>query len=172
TQASLDRDPPQPAALQTPPLEPQVAATAVVSVAQNDEPRVNTVAARTFAPVMATDVSAMPQAEVPPAVSSMGREIATVDLARRALREGDATAALQALDDYRARWPSGVFAMEVMVLRVEALLALGERTAAESLAASMIRAQPTSRYSTRLRTMLGSANSSDQKSSSATGKGL
>src|SRR5512133_1403758 len=48
TRASLDQDPPQPAALQTPQLEPQLAATAVVTVAQNDEPRADTSTARTF----------------------------------------------------------------------------------------------------------------------------
>lgn len=172
TRPSLDGDTSQPAALQAPPSEPPVEATAMATVAQNEEPRVNAVAARNFAPVMATDASAMPQTEAPPVASSMGQEIATVDLARRALREGDAGAALRTLDEYRARWPRGVFAIEVMVLRVETLLAMGQRAAAESLAASTIRAQPTSRYATRLRNLLGSGKSSDQKSSSATGKGL
>lgn len=103
---------------------------------------------------------------------SIREEIATIDLVRQMLRENNASSALTELDRYRSRWPSGVFSMEATVLRVEALLGLGDRAAAEHAATSVIDAQPNSRHAARLRALLASAKSSDQNPSFPTGKGL
>jgi hypothetical protein len=56
------------------------------------------------------------------------------ELLQRALeklrRDHDGAGALRALDDYRARFPSGVLASEAAVARIDALLLLGRRSEA------------------------------------------
>lgn len=99
-------------------------------------------------------------------------EIAAMDRARQYLQRANASAALTELDDYRARWPHGVFALEAVVLRVQALLARGDRAGAERAARPVLTAQPQSRHAARLRALLEVSKSSDQIPTSATGRGI
>jgi hypothetical protein len=82
---------------------------------------------------------------------SIAEEVAAVDLARHTLRQGRAGEAFDQLNRYQERWPNGVLATEVVVLRVEAQLRLGRREAAKRDARAFIQTQPSSRYAARLR---------------------
>jgi hypothetical protein len=88
-------------------------------------------------------------------VSSVAEETACVDRARQAIRENRGQAALLELAGYQRRWPNGVFAMECAILRVEALLSVGNRTAAERDANAILATHPNSRYAARLRAVFG-----------------
>lgn len=85
------------------------------------------------------------------AAVSIAEEVALVDRARHALRQGRAGEAFDTLSLYQSRWPNGVLSTEVRVLRVEAQLRLGQRASAQRDARAFIAVQPNSRYATRLR---------------------
>jgi hypothetical protein len=82
---------------------------------------------------------------------SIAEEVALVDRARHALRQGRAGEAFDTLSLHQSRWPNGALATEVRVLRVEALLRLGQRASAQRDAKAFIAVQPNSRYAARLR---------------------
>jgi hypothetical protein len=112
-----------------------------------------------------TAASASASASAP---SSMGEEIAAIDRVRQDLQQGNARLALGELERYEVRWPNGVFALEAVVLRVEAMLVSGDRAAAERAARRVLAAQPNSRHAARLRALLGSSKSSDPIPASST----
>jgi hypothetical protein len=99
--------------------------------------------------------TARPTAQNPAAAGtgpvSIAEEVALVDRARHALRQGRAGEAFDTLSLYQSRWPNGVLATEVRVLRVETLLRMGQRASARSDARAFIAVQPNSRYAARLR---------------------
>ncbi|HEX5099541.1 MAG TPA: hypothetical protein VFV94_08585 [Polyangiaceae bacterium] len=88
------------------------------------------------------------------AASTLSDETKALDGARAALTRGRAAEALAGLDAYRAKWPAGALRAEAALLRVDALLRLGNRPAAEREANALISAAPSSRYATRARTLL------------------
>jgi hypothetical protein len=87
------------------------------------------------------------------APSSLAEQMASIDAVRAALDAGDARAAIVALDRYERAWPSGLFALEAQVLRVEALVKLGDKPAAQRLAAKILEAQPGTPYARRIRSV-------------------
>jgi hypothetical protein len=91
-----------------------------------------------------------------PAVE-LEREVAQLDHARASLAAGQPAAAMQELDAYRTQYPRGVLGAESVVLRVRALLALGQRSAAEREAHPLLLAAPYSRHAERLREILGAS---------------
>jgi hypothetical protein len=105
------------------------------------------------APAVAAPAAASPAAAAASGVApvSIAEEVALVDRARHALRQGRAGEAFDTLSLYQSRWPNGVLATEVRVLRVETLLRLGQRASAQSDARAFIAVQPNSRYAARLR---------------------
>lgn len=62
-----------------------------------------------------------------PRESTLAREIAKVEAARASLKAGDARSTLTTLDEYDREFPTGAFAVEIAVLRIEAL-ARADRT--------------------------------------------
>ena len=88
------------------------------------------------------------------AASTLGDETKALDGARALLAQGRAADALAGLEAYRAKWPAGALRAEAALLRVDALLRLGNRPAAEREANALISAAPSSRYATRARTLL------------------
>ncbi len=92
--------------------------------------------------------------------SSLGPEIAIIDTARTALSQRRPESALSALDRYEAEFPRGGLALEASYLRVEALLALGDREGANRLATRVLAAHPESVYAKRIRELFGSSTSS------------
>ena len=87
--------------------------------------------------------------------SDLEREVALLDRARVALASWQPLVALQALDAYQKQPSRGTLRAESVVLRVKALLALGQRSAAEREAYPLINAAPQSRHAVRLRELLG-----------------
>jgi hypothetical protein len=70
-------------------------------------------------------------APAPSPTNAVSQEQSLITLAMRKLRsEHDPGAALAIIDDHRTRFPRGVLAPEAARLRVEALLALGDKAAA------------------------------------------
>jgi outer membrane protein assembly factor BamD (BamD/ComL family) len=67
----------------------------------------------------------------------------------------DVATALDALDSYDRTFPSGTLAPEAAVLRVQALLARGDRAAAIALTDAFLRAHPASPYAAKMRALVG-----------------
>ena len=87
--------------------------------------------------------------------SDLEREIALLDRASGALASVQPLVALQALDAFRKQTRHGTLQAESVILRVRALLALGQRSAADREARPLINAAPQSRHAVRLRELLG-----------------
>jgi hypothetical protein len=98
------------------------------------------------------------EAAGPPALEpSLAEEVAALDRARARLAADDPAAALRALDAYRARFVRGKLAAEEIVLRVQALLAHGDRAGAAAVERAFSRAHPESPYVARLRALVRGA---------------
>jgi hypothetical protein len=86
-----------------------------------------------------------------PASTLLREETSTLDVARTALRGGRPADALSALDAYAQRFPRGMLGPEATVLRIESLLALGDRVGARRLAEPFLRAHGPSPLAKRVR---------------------
>lgn len=105
------------------------------------------------APIEAPRATARP-ADKP----TLADEVAALDAARVALSSGNAAAALRALDDHDRRFPGGVLGMEATVLRIEALVARGDRASASRLGRAFLDAHPRSPHASRVRTLIGATD--------------
>jgi outer membrane protein assembly factor BamD (BamD/ComL family) len=85
-------------------------------------------------------------------------EIALLDQARGAVAAGEPARALAILDGYTVRFPRGAMAPEATVLRIEALVKAGDRPAATRFADAFLATAPTSPYTTRIQSLLTTAN--------------
>lgn len=86
--------------------------------------------------------------------STLAEETKALDRARHSLAVKRPAEALAALDGYRVTWPRGALRAEAALLRVEALLRLGNRASAEREANAIIAQAPGSRYATRAAALL------------------
>ncbi len=118
-------------------------------------PRLHRAAASTTAPPAASTPPAASPPASPAASASLAAEIASLDEVRRALAEPDPVRALRLLDDHAVAFPLGRLVPEAHALRVEALVAAGERDRAEVLARELIAAQPDSPAAARVKRLLG-----------------
>jgi hypothetical protein len=84
---------------------------------------------------------------------SLNRELAKVDSARGALQRGESTTALRLLDQYNAEFPKGALRTEAHVLRIEALIASGDRATAVRLGKSFLARSPNGTYARRVRAL-------------------
>jgi hypothetical protein len=91
---------------------------------------------------------------------TVAREVALLDAARAALVAGDASEAVRVLDALE-RLPERTLVPEATVLRVRALLARGEVSRAQQLAASFHRSSPDSPQARVLRALLASPRLAD-----------
>lgn len=91
--------------------------------------------------------------EVAASEPSLAAEMDAIRPAKARLASGDAAGALAQVRQYRAQFPKGRLGVEATVIEVEALVALGQRSAAEKLAAPLLKGD--SPYAARLRTLLG-----------------
>lgn len=87
---------------------------------------------------------------------ALGDQVASIDRARAALAAGDAREAVAQTHEYEARFPHGSLLQEATVLRVEALLRLGEPSRAREVGDRFLAAYPTSPHAARVRQMLSS----------------
>ncbi|NUQ73461.1 MAG: outer membrane protein assembly factor BamD, partial [Polyangiaceae bacterium] len=74
--------------------------------------------------------------------------------ARDALRRGDASGALQRLEEARSRFAGGMLGQEREALTIEALHKSGQKSAASARAATFLRAYPLSPHAARVQTFL------------------
>lgn len=89
---------------------------------------------------------------------SLAAEMDAIRPAKTRLASGDARGALTQIRQYRAQFPNGRLAVEATVIEVEALVASGQRSTAEKLAAPLLKGD--SPYAARLRTLLGQNSAS------------
>jgi hypothetical protein len=102
----------------------------------------------------------------------LATEIALVQQAKRALAEGDASVALGVLDVYDRTCPQGILAEEAGLVRVRALEARGDATAARALAARLLASDPQGVLAPQLRSISNGTNPPATSASGSSGKGL
>ena len=100
-----------------------------------------------------------PQAALAPIPSSaatrgLGREVALIDAARRAVARGDANGAMSQLDRYSKVRETQILDREARLLRIDVLVLRGERERAAVLAREYLRQLPNDPHSGRLRKLL------------------
>ncbi|HXN34081.1 MAG TPA: outer membrane protein assembly factor BamD [Polyangiaceae bacterium] len=78
-----------------------------------------------------------------------------LDPVRTSLARHDAPAALRQLDVFDRAFPASVLADEALVLRVDALVARGDRAEAEALGRSFLATHPASPHAPHLLRQLG-----------------
>ena len=106
----------------------------------------------TFAPAGAAE-------SVSPLASTLHAEIDLLHAARAALSAGDRPRALELLASYEAQFvPGGVMRPEEAVLRIEALVASGDRLAADRVARAFLARNPSSPYAPRVKRLLSQSN--------------
>ncbi|AKU94820.1 hypothetical protein AKJ09_01484 [Labilithrix luteola] len=88
--------------------------------------------------------------------SSFNDELAIMESARAALSKNDTDVCIRALDRYERRFPHGMFAEEAPVMRLEALVARGDRDRARSLGESILAKNPDGPHASRIRSLLAS----------------
>jgi hypothetical protein len=81
-------------------------------------------------------------------------ELGALDHARLALGNGNPGRALDELDGYDRRFPSGRLQLEAEVLRIDALARLGQRDAARQHAEAFLKRHPNSVLATRVRALV------------------
>jgi hypothetical protein len=114
--------------------------------------------AATVGPTARPAPSMRSRAEAITPSGSTAAEVTFLDGARRAIGDGDPPTALSILDDYMRHFPHGILAPEASVLRIEALVAAGDRSAALLAAQSFLQANPTSPYAQRIESLVGIPN--------------
>lgn len=96
---------------------------------------------------------AMPRA-LPSASTGIQAQISLIDRARSAAASGQPGATLAALDDYQRRFPGGVLQQEAAMLRIEAMLARGDKATAKRLGQRFLEQYPRSALAARVKSLL------------------
>jgi hypothetical protein len=84
-------------------------------------------------------------------------QLAALAAVRNALAAQQPARALSLIDDFEHRFPTSQVAEEALVLRIEALSALGRAAEAGALGQRFLHDRPTSVYGARVRTVTQSA---------------
>jgi TolA-binding protein len=85
--------------------------------------------------------------------SGIQEQIALIDRARSAVAAHQPGAALAALDEYQRRYPGGVLVQEAALLRIESLLARGDKASAARLGHQFLQRYPRSPMAARVKTL-------------------
>jgi hypothetical protein len=99
-------------------------------------------------------VTSVKKAPKPPG-GSLKDQVALVDEARKELGSGQPQAALTTLNRYNREFPKGALGQEAMLLRIEALAQMGNRSAARTLATRFLTSQPSSPHRKRIESLVG-----------------
>ncbi len=127
--------------------DPSALAPAATSTVRTDAPRRRPTTSKVSHPQRGKAASAGAEP------STFDEELALLSAARAGLAANDVPASLRAVERYRARFPSGLFAEEIEVIRIEALASSGERASAHALAERFLAANPSSAYAARVRSL-------------------
>ncbi|MEO8904107.1 MAG: hypothetical protein ABI488_17340 [Polyangiaceae bacterium] len=95
-----------------------------------------------------------PRLDLSSARGRLGREVSSIDEARRALAAGNSARALTTLDRYAAIDRTGTLDREAQILRIQALTASGQMQAAAPLARSYLHAYPADPHASMLEQLL------------------
>jgi hypothetical protein len=95
-----------------------------------------------------------------PEQSKLLRDVALLDAARRALREGDTAQALSLVSRYDTERETHVLDREARLLHIDVLLARGQRAQARALAQQYLAAFPSDAHAERLRALVDDAKAS------------
>ncbi len=85
---------------------------------------------------------------------TLAEEVAAIKSAKAALASANATQALRELDAYKGRFPRGRLAQEATVVRIEALISMGNPVAAGTIADHFLASHADSPYAARVRTLV------------------
>lgn len=112
------------------------------------------------APLKLEDLPALPPTTEPVSGAraeqgSLADEVAQLQKAKLALRDGNPARALTELGVYGQRFPHPRLGAEATVVRIEALSASGDTARAKTLAEGFLGKNPNSPYATRLRSLTG-----------------
>jgi hypothetical protein len=91
---------------------------------------------------------------IAPLQTELAGELRALDEAHRALLSNNASATLRMLDAFERDFPRPSLGPEALLLRVEALLALGRVDIARRVAGRLLKEQPDGAYSQRVRSLL------------------
>jgi TolA-binding protein len=94
-------------------------------------------------------------ARAPASSPTLADELRLIERARAALAAGDVASADRALEAHARTFPSGVFAEEARVLRIDSMIRRGDRARAEPAARAYLSKHPESPHAPRLRALLG-----------------
>lgn len=97
-----------------------------------------------------------PYRAAPATPDDLGKELASLDRARAALRSGDANRTLRLLDEHGRKFPRQRLRVEATVLRIEALSASGRSGAARKAGEDFLAKHPNGPYAQRVRSLIGS----------------
>ncbi len=116
-------------------------------------------AARPAAPPAADPATPPAAPAAPPAAvkATLTDEVTSLEQARAAVARGDHATALVLLDRYDAAQSQHALAQEALMLRIEALVALGRKDEAVILARRLLVASSGPAYESRIRTLLGTS---------------
>jgi hypothetical protein len=157
---------PESAPRSVPPGRPGPKRVAVVAAAEVEGATASAAApveAAPLSPIAPAPAAAPPPVAPPPAplpappALTLAREVALLDAARAALVAGDAGGALRVLDRYQREMARGALTPEAAVLRIEAQLAQGDRTAAEQGCRQFLRLHTGSAHAAHVRSLLEAA---------------
>lgn len=155
------RAPALPEASAPAPVAPTVLAPRATATQPSPEPHAQpTQAAPPLAPTpRSASRTTRHKAQTPLSVQSnrLLAEVAQLDRVRAALRAEQGASALSQLAAYDATFPGGELALEAAVLRVQALLASGDPSAASALARRTLERPGSERYRTELQRALAAA---------------
>lgn len=152
TEQRAGRTPPRAPEQASPQAEPTRAGSRTHrSVPRETEARATPTSKRPLAAPQASSIAAFPA----PSQDDLAAETALIDSARRALARGDAAGCLRTLDRYDHRVVHPSFGVEALMLRVRALVALGQRDRARALADRYISAHPGDVYAQKLQAVIG-----------------
>lgn len=145
-QISREKPVDPPAVVAAPPPAP-------VAVVESPTPRPSSEPAVVAPPGESSKPEVRPRSfasSAPSTGDNLGKELAALERARKALAGDSPDKALAELDKYGKRFPKGELASERTVLQVQALLARGKRDEAVALANQFAAAHPDSPYSKRV----------------------
>lgn len=107
------------------------------------------------APSRAASLGPSPRTSTTARAPDIQAQIALIDRARAAVASGNPAGALTALDDYASRFPNGVLGQEAAMLRIEALLARGDKSGAARVGKRFLEQHPRSALAPRVRALTG-----------------
>ena len=87
--------------------------------------------------------------------ANLGAEVKLLDQARRDLKRGKPGAALASLHEYQRKFPRGRLFSEALVLRLDALVRLGQREQARQIADRYLKMNPRAPHGPRIRKLVG-----------------